>query len=142
VICDRIIAMRDHFNLAPRTHEYHDRDGHVISFEIRNIGRSRATRVIESAFPCASVKRSQSDAFAEIDFKGRRFVFNEPWGDSSRYIIHQQPPGSSTELEELRHAFERYRPSLIFSGGRSFKLLMLVFGGLLIVIVFVITWLS
>ena len=90
------------------THEYRDRDGRVISFEIRNIGRSRATRVIESTFPCAIVKRYHSDAFAEIDLNGKCFLLNEPWGDNSRYIIHQEPPGPSTELEELRHAFEQF----------------------------------
>lgn len=124
------------------THEYRDRDGRVISFEIRNIGRSRATRVIESAFPRANMKRSHSEVFAEIDLNGRHFVVNEPWGDNSRYIIHQQPPEPSTELDELRHAFEQYQPSWIFSGDRSFKLLMLVFGGLFILIAVVIARLS
>lgn len=130
------------WRIAADAYEYRDADDKLISFEIRNIGRSRAVRFIERALPSATVERQRSDDFAKIKINSRHFIINEPWGDNSRYIIHQQPPEASAELEELRRAFEQYQPSWIFSGDRPFTLVVLAAGILFAVIALTIALLS
>ena len=56
------------------------------------------------------MRRARSDDFCVFDWNGRTYVINEPWGDSSRYLIHQQPPQASDDLVAIRNAFEKYRP--------------------------------
>lgn len=88
----------------------HNAEGQIVSFEISNIGRSRVCRFIDRTIPSANVNRQQSDDFCTFQLNGRRFVISEPWSDSSRYLIHEETPQPSVELETLRSAFENYRP--------------------------------
>jgi hypothetical protein len=98
-----------------RTYDRLDEHGRVISFEIDSIGRSRVLRFVRRAFPDAVVKRQPSENFGEVSLNGRMFIINEAWGDSSRYLIHEQPLQPSMELDAIRSTLAAYRPSLLFS---------------------------
>jgi hypothetical protein len=117
-------------------------EGRLISFEIRNVGRSRVCHFVERTFPSTAVRREHSDNFAVFDLNERTFIVTEPWGDNSRYLIHQEPVQPSTELETLRAAFEKYRSSSLFSGDRSFGIIMAVFALLFACIVVAVALLS
>jgi hypothetical protein len=123
-------------------YENRNDEGQFVSFEIRNVGRSRVCRFIEKTFLSSVVSRQRSDDFCVFDLNGRRFVISEPWGDNSRYLIHQDLPQPSTELETLRSAFEKYRPSWTFSGGRSLGIVLVVFAALFACIIVAVTLLS
>jgi hypothetical protein len=125
-----------------KIYDYLDDEGRIMSFEIDNIGRSRALRFIESAFPSAIVKRQRSDDFGEVDLNGRKFIVSEPWGDSSRYMIHEQPLGPSAELDALRSALEKYRPSWLFSSDRWFTRVIVLIAVVLVAIVLSVAILS
>ena len=125
-----------------RIYDYLDDEGRITSFEINSIGRSRVLRFIQNAFPSASVKRQRSEDFGEVDLNGRKFIVNEAWGDSSRYMIHQQPLEPSAELEALRGALEKYRPSWLFSGDRWFTRAIVLFAIIFAAIVLVVAVLS
>ena len=125
-----------------KIYDYLNDEGHITSFEIDNIGRSRVLRFIENVFPSAIVKRQRSEDFGEIDINGRRFIVNESWGDSSRYMIHQQPLEPSAELDALRSALEKYRPSWLFSGERWFTRAMVLFAVVFAAIILAVAMLS
>ena len=114
-----------------RIYDYRNAEGRLTSFEIKNLGRSRACRFIESTLPSTIVRRQRSDDFGVFDFNGRTFVVTEPWGDNSRYLIHQEPTEPSAELDRLKSAFEAYQPSWAFSGSRPFMIVVAVFAALL-----------
>jgi hypothetical protein len=116
--------------LKMKIYDHHNDAGALVSFEIRNIGRSRACRFIEQAFPQATVRREQSEDFCVFDLNGRMFNINEPWGDNSRYLVHEEPPQPSSELQMLRSSFEGYRYSSALPGSRAFSILMAVFAAL------------
>ena len=73
---------------------------------------------------------------------GRTFIITEPWGDNSRYTIHQRPVEPSPELDAIREAFARYCPSPLFSGGRSFTLFLLSAAALILLLAVAVGWLS
>lgn len=123
-------------------YDYLNDEGRITSFEINSIGRSRVLRFIEKAFPSAVVKRQRSEDFGEIDLNGRKFIVNEPWGDNSRYMIHQQPLEPSAELDALRSALEKYRPSWLFSGDRWFTRAILLFAVVCAAMVLAVAMLS
>lgn len=102
----------------------HRKSGELISFEVRNVGRARARRIVQELFPGVAVREQRGDEFASFELNDKRFVLEEPFGDNSRYLIYQQPPQPSTELEAIRTALERYRVSWIFSGDRSFRFIL------------------
>jgi hypothetical protein len=104
----------------------------LVSFEIRNVGRSRACRIVQNLFPSALVERQSGDEFATFTLNGKTFVIEEPFGDNSRYLIYQQPPQPSAELEALKAAFQGHRASWFFSGDKSFRVMI---GALLLAIV-------
>ena len=59
------------------------------------------------------------DEFAGFELAGRKFKILEPYGDSSRYLIHPEVREPTAELNALRAAFAGFRPSLwslMFSG--------------------------
>ncbi len=112
----------------------HLKSGELVSFEICNIGRSRACRVVGTLLPTTTVVPQRGDEFARFELNGRTFVLEEPFGDNSRYLIYQQPPQPSPELEQLRDAFARQRVSWFFSGDKSFRLIV---GALVIVLVLI-----
>jgi hypothetical protein len=120
------------------TNEHRDDEGRIISFEVTNIGRARARRVIERRFPSAIVKHQRGDEFAVLLLNGRTFILTEPWGDNSRYLVHEREPKSSVELEMLRCAFEDFQPSAIFSGSPFFIVFLSVAAGLIGLIVGII----
>lgn len=113
-----------------------------MSFEIKNIGRDRVCRFIEQEFPSTVVRRERSDDFGEFDVNGRTFIITEPWGDNSRYLIHQEPAEPSTELDMLRSTFEKYRPAWAFSSNRTFGVVIAVFAALAACIVVAVALLS
>jgi hypothetical protein len=100
--------------------------GQLVSFEIRNVGRSRACRIVQELLPSAVVTRQRGDEFATFAMNGKPFVIEEPFGDNSRYLIYEQPPQPSAELEALKSSFERYRASWLFSGDKSFRAIVVV----------------
>jgi hypothetical protein len=99
-------------------------------------------RFIANAFPSAIVKHQRSENFGEVDLNGRKFIVNEAWGDSSRYMISQQPIEPSAELDALRSALEKYRPSWLFSGDRWFTCAIVLFTVVFAAIVFALAMLS
>jgi hypothetical protein len=117
-------------------------EGHLISFEIRNVGRSRVCRYIERVLPSMVVNRQRSDDFGVFAMNGRTFVVTEPWGDNSRYLIHQEPPQPSMELETLKSAFEKYQPAWAFSGDRSLSIMMAIFAALFVCVVVAVALLA
>jgi len=125
-----------------RIYDHLNDDGRITSFEIPNIGRSRVLRFIENAFPSAIVKRQRSEDFAEVDLNGRKFTINEAWGDSSRYMIQQQALEPSAELDALRSALEKYRPSWFVSGDRWFMRAIILFAVVFTAIVLAVAVLS
>jgi hypothetical protein len=128
--------------LKMRIYDHHNDAGALVSFEIKNIGRSRACRFIKQAFPKATVRREQSEDFCAFDLNGRTFIINEPWGDNSRYLVHEESPQPSNELQMVRSAFEKYRPSWAFSGTRAFGIVLAVFAALSACLVVAFAWLS
>ena len=102
----------------------HHKSGHLILFEIPNVGRSRACRIVQNLFPSALVKRQSSDEFATFTLNAKTFVLEEPFGDNSRYLVYQQPPHVSAELQALKAAFEGYRASWFFSDDKSFRVIV------------------
>jgi hypothetical protein len=102
----------------------HHKSGQLVSFEIRNVGRSLACRIVQNLYPSALVKRQRADEFATFTLNGKTFVLEEPFGDNSRYLIYQQPPQPSSELESLKAALEGHRASWFFSGGKSFRVIV------------------
>ena len=125
-----------------KVHDNRNDEGRLMSFEIKNIGRSRVCRFIEKAFPSTVVRRQKSDDFGVFDLNGRTFIVTEPWGDNSRYLFHEEPVEPSTELEMLRRAFDKYRPSWFFSGDRAFSIVIAVFAALFVCIAVTIELLS
>jgi len=124
-----------------KIHDNRNDEGQLVSFEIRNVGRSRVCRLIERTLPSTVVRRQRSDDFGVLDLNGRTFVVMEPWGDNSRYLVHQEPPQPSTELETLSSAFAKYRPSWV-SGDRTFSVVVAVLVALCAVIAVAVALLS
>jgi len=114
----------------------HRKSDQLVSFEIRNVGRSRACGIVQHLFPSTVVNRQRGDEFATFQLNGRTFVVEEPFGDNSRYLVHEQPPQPSAELEALRSAFAAHSASPIFSGDKSFRViievLMLIAAGVVV----------
>lgn len=99
-----------------------DANGELVSFEVRNIGRSHVCWLVEQRFAPAKVLRRKDDDFGLFELAGRQFVISEPWGDNSRYLIHELDPQPSAELNHLEAALGESRPSfwkLAFSGDRT-----------------------
>jgi hypothetical protein len=109
--------------------------GQLVSFEIRNVGRSRACRIVQNLFPSAHVERHRGDEFAIFKLNGKTFVIEEPFGDNSRYLIYQQSPQPSAELEALKTAFQEHRPSWFFSGDKFFRVII---GALVLAIIAIV----
>jgi hypothetical protein len=65
-------------------HEHRNKNGQMVSFEIRNVGRSRACRIVRELFHSTTVRRQRADEFATFDLNGKTFVLEEPFGDNSR----------------------------------------------------------
>lgn len=80
-----------------------------MAFEVPNCGRHRIQALL-ARHPGVRILRRQRrfqlrsrEDFCELELDGERFIVSEPWGDSSRFWIGQEPPRPSPALEELRH---------------------------------------
>ena len=92
-----------------------DDQGRVFAFEVVNFGRHRVAKFLERT-PGVKVIRKQkhfaatSEAvFCEFEFRGQRFLVEEPWNDSSRYWIGTDPPEWCSQLEAVRAAFAQHK---------------------------------
>lgn len=124
-----------------RVYEHRDGDGRVISFEIRNVGRAVAIRAVEGALGGVSLIRQTSEDFAQFHINGRRFVINEPWGDNSRFLIHEQPPQPSGELDAIQKAVEGHRLTWGAAFGRNALRALVILALVTLAIALTIEWL-
>lgn len=106
-----------------KVYEHHKLE-QLVSFEIRNVGRSRACRIVQKLFPASGITRQSGDEFATFELNGKTFVLEEPFGDNSRYLIYQQPPQPSAELNALMTAFAQAHVSWLFSGDKKFRVIV------------------
>jgi hypothetical protein len=117
----------------------HRKANQLVSFEIGNIGRSRACRIVQKLFPSTVINRQHGDEFCTFRVNGKTFVLEEPFGDNSRYLVYEQPPQPSAELEALKQAFAGYGASWTFSGDKSFRVIMevlaLIIAGVVVAVI-------
>lgn len=90
-----------------KIYDHRDDEGRLLSFEVPNVGRRYFLRLLRSAVPSSQLLQQKDDHFGTIHWNGTTFEVTEPWGDSSRYLIHPLEPSSHTKLEELRELIAR-----------------------------------
>ena len=90
--------------------------GEPISFEVANalLGRRGFDRIVRKipggvivgAPGRGSATRLREGEFCVFEIDGQRFVAEEPFGDSSRYLVAPAPPG--TACPELQIVIDRF----------------------------------
>ncbi|WP_266184235.1 hypothetical protein [Dyella humicola] len=95
-------------------------EGELVYFEVPNVFLSRhAACKVVSHLPGASILSRPSwalfgreDVFCRFTLGDMHFELWEPFGDNSRFHISATPIGPSAPLQQLREAFEGYKPVL------------------------------
>ena len=112
-----------------KTYELLDKSGHIFAFEVNSagLGRRGVCRVV-GTIPGAQITRRpkflswfRDEVFCEFSIDGKTFIVLEPFGDNSRYWIGPEPPEPTSQIVEIRGAFDRATVSSI---GRVFGFLL------------------
>ena len=100
-----------------KTFEYRDQSEKLVSFEIdsrwprwlayRLIRKLSGVRIIE---PLRHFAFSNQDVFCVFELDGKRLQIEEPWGDSSRYLISAVFEPANNELEKVNKHFQETGP--------------------------------
>ena len=83
------------------------------AFEVDNllIGRRGVVRIVEGIPGVEVIQRPKllswlrEDVFCKFKVEQQAFTVEEPFGDSSRYMIAAEPPGWCPQLEVVEKAF-------------------------------------
>lgn len=94
------------------------RGNHPFAFEIENayVQPETITRILKGVEGVSRVRermlfRKPYEIHVEFKYLGMDFVVWEPFGDTTRYWIGPKHPTSSpVSIDQVEHAFRRYRP--------------------------------
>jgi len=104
-----------------KIYDLKDEDGKVFAFEIKNIGRMGALRIVRT-IPGVIIIRSprnkflswgEPDEFCEFELEGQIYIIDEPYGDNSRFWIGPKSESHNDHLDTIRKIFESYKPSIL-----------------------------
>jgi hypothetical protein len=95
-----------------------DKQGSLVYFQVSNILLSRrAAYKLVAQIPGVSVTSwpkflpfGREDVFCKFTLENRYFELWEPFGDNSRFHVSAKPLEACEALEQVRRAFQEYRP--------------------------------